>query len=225
MNSDMQLKKHVEDELSWEPGVNAAAIGVAVKDAVVTLTGHVPSFAEKRTAEQAVLRIHGVRALANELEGRFLATSEQTDEDIALKAASALLWHSSIPKDRIKVQVSKGFVTLERTADWQYQREAAESAVENLLGVKGVYNTVTVQPSHMRSEVRSEIEAALKRNAEIDARHISVSVLGNRVILSGETDSFFKKMTAARAAWNAPGVTWVENNIQVSPASRAATAA
>jgi len=225
MNSDMQLKKHVEDELSWEPGVNAAAIGVAVKNAVVTLTGHVPSFTEKSAAEQAVLRIHGVRALANELEVRFLPGSEQTDEDIALKAASALLWHSSIPQDRIKVKVSNGFITLEGTVDWQYQREAAESAVENLLGVKGVYNTVTVQPSHMRSEVRSEIEAALKRNAEIDARHISVAVLGNRVILSGETDSFYKKITAERAAWKAPGVTWVENNIQVSPASRAATAA
>jgi osmotically-inducible protein OsmY len=225
MSSDMQLKKHVEDELSWEPGVNAAAIGVAVKDAVVTLTGHVPGFAEKRTAEQAVLRIHGVRALANELEVRFLAGSEQTDEDIALKAASALLWHSSIPKDHIKLQVSNGFITLEGTVDWQYQREAAESAVENLLGVKGVYNTVTVQPSHMRAEVRSEIEAALKRNAEIDARHISVSVLGNRVILSGETDSFLKKITAERAAWKAPGVIWVENNIQVSPVSGVVTAA
>jgi osmotically-inducible protein OsmY len=178
MSSDMQLKKHVEDELSWEPGINAAAIGVAVKDAVVTLTGHVPTFAEKRTAEQAVLRIHGVRALANELDVRFLVGSEQTDEAIALKAASALLWHSSIPKDHVKVQVSNGFITLEGTVDWQFQREAAESAVENLLGVKGVYNTVTVQPSHMRAEVQSEIEAALKRNAEIEVRYISVSVLG-----------------------------------------------
>ncbi len=225
MSGDMQLKKHVEEELSWEPGVNAAAIGVAVKDAVVTLTGHVQSFVEKRAAEQAVLRIHGVRALANELEVRFLPGSEQTDENIALKAASALLWHSSIPKDRIKVQVSNGFITLEGTVDWQYQREAAESAVENLLGVKGVYNTVTVQPSHMRAEVRSEIEAALKRNAEIDARHVSVSVVQNRVILSGETDSFFKKITVERAAWKAPGVIWVENNIKVSPDSGAATAA
>ena len=153
MSSDMQLKKHVEDELSWEPGVNAAAIGVAVEDAVVTLTGHVPNFTEKRSAEQAVLRIHGVRALANELEVRFLAGSEEADQEIALKAASALLWHSAIPKDHIKVQVSNGFITLEGSVDWQYQRDAAESAVENLLGVKGVYNTVTVQPSHMRAEV------------------------------------------------------------------------
>ena len=225
MSSDMQLKKHVEDELSWEPGVNAAAIGVAVKDAVVTLTGHVATFAEKRTAEQAVLRIHGVRALANELEVRFLAGSEQNDEDIALKAASALLWHSLIPKDRIKIQVSNGFITLEGTVDWQYQREAAESAVENLLGVKGVFNTVTVQPSQLRAEVQAEIEAALKRNAEIEVRYISVSVLGNGVILSGETDSVVKKVAAERAAWRAPGVTWVENNIRVSPVSRTATAA
>jgi osmotically-inducible protein OsmY len=221
----MQLKKHVEDELSWEPSVNAAAIGVGVKDAIVTLSGHVTSFAEKRAAEHAVLRIHGVRALANELEVRFLAGSEETDEAIALKAASALLWHSLIPKDHIKIQVSNGFITLEGAVDWQYQRTAAESAVENLLGVKGVYNTVTVQPSHMRAEVRSEIEAALKRNAEIDAQHISVSVLDSKVVLAGETDSVFKKIAAERAAWKAPGVLWVENNIQVSPVNRTATAA
>jgi osmotically-inducible protein OsmY len=206
MSSDMQLKKHVEDELNWEPSVNGAAIGVAVKDAIVTLSGHVTSFAEKRAAEQAVLRIHGVRALANELEVRFLAGSQKTDEDIALTAASALLWHASIPKDRIKIQVSKG---------WQYQREAAESAVENLMGVQGVYNTVTVQPAHMHAEVQSQIEAALKRTAETKAQHISVSVQGSQVTLSGEMDSIVKKIAAERAAWNAPGVTWVQNNIEV----------
>jgi osmotically-inducible protein OsmY len=215
MSSDMQLKKHVEDELNWEPSVNGAAIGVAVKDAIVTLSGHVTSFAEKRAAEQAVLRIHGVRALANELEVRFLAGSQKTDEDIALTAASALLWHASIPKDRIKIQVSKGWITLEGTVDWQYQREAAESAVENLMGVQGVYNTVTVQPAHMHAEVQSQIEAALKRTAETKAQHISVSVQGSQVTLSGEMDSIVKKIAAERAAWNAPGVTWVQNNIEV----------
>jgi len=215
MSSDMQLKKHVEDELNWEPSVNGAAIGVAVKDAIVTLSGHVTSFAEKRAAEQAVLRIHGVRALANELEVRFLAGSQKTDEDIALTAASALLWHASIPKDRIKIQVSNGWITLEGTVDWQYQREAAESAVENLMGVQGVYNTVTVQPAHMHAEVQSQIEAALKRTAETKAQHISVSVQGSQVTLSGEMDSIVKKIAAERAAWNAPGVTWVQNNIEV----------
>jgi osmotically-inducible protein OsmY len=215
MSSDMQLKKHVEDELSWEPSVNGAAIGVAVKDAIVTLSGHVTSFAEKRAAEQAVLHIHGVRALANELEVRFLAGSQRTDEDIALTAASALLWHASIPKDRIKIQVSNGWITLEGTVDWQYQREAAESAVENLMGVQGVYNTVTVQPAHQHADVRSQIEAALKRTAETEAQHISVSVQGSEVTLSGEMDSIVKKIAAERAAWKAPGVTWVQNNIQV----------
>ena len=225
MSSDMQLKKHVEDELSWEPSVNAAAIGVGVKDAIVTLSGHVTSFAEKRAAEHAVLRIHGVRALVNELEVRFLAGTEHTDEDIALTAASALLWHSLVPKDRIKVQVSDGWITLEGTVDWQYQREAAESAVENLLGVKGVNNTVSVQPKHTHAEVRSGIEAALKRNAAIEVQHISVSVLGHKVILSGETDSVVKKIAAERAAWQAPGVDWVENLIKVSPVGRTVTAA
>lgn len=138
MNSDMQLKKHVEDELSWEPSVDAAAIGVGVKNAIVTISGHVTNFAEKHAAEKAVMRIHGVRALANELEVRLPADSGRADEDIARAAAFALAWNSSIPKDRIKIQVSHGVVTLEGTVDWHYQVVAAGFAVEHLLGVKGL---------------------------------------------------------------------------------------
>jgi len=226
MSGDMQLKKHVEDELSWEPSVNAAAIGVAVKDAIVTLSGHVSSYAEKRAAEQAVTRIHGVRALANELDVKFSTDSRRTDEDIAQAAVSSIAWHASIPKDHIKIQVSHGWVTLEGSVDWQYQRMAAESAVENLMGVLGVRNLVTVKSAPARAEVRSQIEAAIKRDAEIEAQRISVAIQDNKVILSGKVDSLGKRIAAERAAWKASGVYWVENNILVSPISRrSATAA
>lgn len=222
MNSDMQLKKHVEDELSWEPSVDAAAIGVGVKNAIVTLSGHVANFAEKHAAEKAVMRIHGVRALANELEVKLPADSGRADEDIARAVAFALAWNSSIPKDRVKIQVSHGMVTLEGTVDWHYQVVAAGFAVEHLLGVKGVINLVTVRTVPARTEVKSQIEAALKRNAEVDAQRIIVTVQGNRVVLSGTAESIAERVAAERAAWKAAGVGWVENDIVVSPAGKEA---
>lgn len=225
MNSDMQLKQHVEDELSWEPSVDAAAIGVAVKDAIVTLSGHVNNFAAKRGAEQAVLRIRGVRALANELEVKLPTDSSRTDEDIARAAASILTWNPSTPQDRIKIQVSDGWVTLEGTVDWYYQRAAAELAVHGLMGVRGLSNQLTVKSAPMRSEVKSQIEAALKRNAEVDAQRITVTVQGTGVILSGTASSLFEKIAAERAAWKASGVGWVGNDIRVSPTSTAFNAA
>ena len=225
MSGDMQLKKHVEDELSWEPSVNAAAIGVAVKDAIVTLSGHVSSYAEKRAAEQAVTRIHGVRALANELDVKFPSDNRRTDEDIAQAAVSSIAWHSSIPKDRIKIQVSHGWITLEGSVDWQYQRMAAESAVENLMGVIGVRNLVAVKSAPARAEVKSQIDAAIKRDAEIESQRISVAIQDSKVILSGKVDSLTKRIAAERAAWKASGVHSVENNILVSPIGRSAKAA
>jgi osmotically-inducible protein OsmY len=200
MSGDMQLKKHVEEELSWEPSVNAAAIGVAVKGAIVTLSGNVASYAEKHAAEQAVMRIHGIKALANELEVRLPTDTGRTDEDIARAAVSALAWNAFIPKDRIKIQVSQGWITLEGTVDWHYQRVTAESAVAFLMGVKGVVNLVTVKSVPVRTEVKSQIEAALKRNAEVDAQRILVTVHGNKVTLSGTTGSMAERVAAERAA-------------------------
>jgi osmotically-inducible protein OsmY len=219
MSGDMQLKQHVEDELTWEPSVDGAAIGVAVKDAIVTLSGHVNNFAQKRTAEQAVLRIRGVRALANELEVKLPSDSSRTDEDIARAVASILTWNPSIPKDRIKVQVSDGWVTLEGTVDWYYQRVFAEMCVQGLLGVRGLSNQLTVKSAPIRNEVKSQIVAALKRNAEVDAQRINVAIQGNKVILSGTAGSIFEKIAAERAAWKAAGVGSVENEIRVAPGS------
>ncbi len=225
MNGDMQLKQHVEDELSWEPVVNAASIGVGVKDAIVTLSGHVTNFAEKRAAQQAVQRIHGVRALANELEVKLPTDSSRTDEDIARAAASIFAWNSSIPKDKVKIQVSHGWITLEGNVDWHYQRTAAEYAAEDLMGVKGVTNQLTVTESPVRAEVKSQIEAALKRNAEVDAQHISVTIQGNTVTLSGTVSSMTEKVAAERATWKAWGVGWIQNELKVTPFSNSLTAA
>lgn len=225
MSGDMELKQHVEDELSWEPSVNAAAIGVAVKDAIVTLSGHVKTFAERHAAEQAVLRIRGVRALANELEVKLLADDKRTDEDIARTVASILDWNPSIPKGRIKIQVSDGWVKLEGVVDWYYQRSAAGLSVQGLMGVKGIINQLTVRSAPIRNEVKSQIEAALKRSAEIDARRINVMLEGNKVILSGTVSSLSERDAAERAAWKAAGVGWVENDLAVSPTTSVFNAA
>jgi osmotically-inducible protein OsmY len=170
--SDVELQRAVLEELRWEPGVNAAHIGVAVKDGVVTLTGHVPSYAERYWAEKAAKRVHGVRAVANELDVKLPGSSKRTDEDIAAAAVNALRSNLSVPADKIKVIVSSGWVTLEGEVEWQYQRDAAERAVRYLPGVTGVSNLITVRFRVPPPEFRAKIEDALKRSATPDARHV-----------------------------------------------------
>lgn len=189
--TDLELKKSVEAELNWEPSLNAAAIGVAVKGGVVTLTGHVDSYWEKVAAERAAGRVAGVKAVANELEIRLPVSSERTDEDIARAAVNALQWSVLVPPERIKVKVSKGWVTLEGGVDWQFQKAAAERAVRDLIGVKGVSNLIEVKPKVSASEIKSQVEAALKRSAEFDANRITVETDGDKVILRGTVRSAF----------------------------------
>jgi osmotically-inducible protein OsmY len=220
--TDLELKKSVESELNWEPSVNAAEIGVAVKDGVVTLTGRVESYWEKIAAERAATRVSGVKAIANELEIRLPTSSERTDEDIAQAAVRALDWYISVPSDRIKVKVSKGWVTLEGSVDWQYQKTAAEEAVRNLIGVKGVLNHIEVKPQVSKVEVKSAIEAALRRSAEVDANRITVETAGDKVILRGTVRSWFEREEAERAAWRSPGVRSVDNRITIGVTAAAA---
>ena len=163
--TDAELQRDVLDELEWEPSVDAAHIGVSVKDGVVTLTGHVSSYAEKYAAERAAKRVHGVKAVANEIDVKLPGSSRRTDEDIAEAAVSALKSHLSVPADRIKVTVRNGLVTLEGEVEWQYQKIAAENAVRYLAGVTGVSNLITVKPRVSPSELKSKIEDALKRSA------------------------------------------------------------
>ena len=221
--TDMELKKNVEAELSYEPSVHAAEIGVAVKDSIVTLTGYVQSLWEKVSAERAATRVNQVRAVVNELEVRLPQLNERTDENIAREAVHALDWAASVPSDRIKVKVSKGWITLQGTVDWKFQRAAAEEAVQNLIGVKGVVNLIDVKPQVSKTEVKSAIQAALKRSAEVDASRITVETDGDKVVLRGTVRSWFEREEAERAAWRAPGVRSVDNRITIGAA--AATAA
>lgn len=213
--TDSSLQQAVLDELNWQPSVNAANIGVAAKDGVVTLTGHVGSYAEKWTAERAAGRVFGVKAVAEELEVRYPFEKKEDDADIAQRALQVLSWDTEVPKDKVKVKVEKGVVTLSGDLDWHYQRSAAETDVRKLHGVTGLTNDIVIKPRVQASNVRDKIMAALKRRAQIEADNITVTTDGSKVTLSGKVDTWNERRLAETTAWSAPGVTRVENRLTV----------
>jgi osmotically-inducible protein OsmY len=217
MKDEKALQRDVLDELQWEPSVEAAGIGVTARGGVVTLTGTVPSYNEKVTAERVAKRVHGVKAVANDVEVRPPGAGERTDTDIAQAAIDALRWKTSVPDERIKVSVSRGWVTLEGEVDWHYQSESAEESVRHLLGVRGVINQVAVRPRASAADIKSRIEAAFRRSADLDAQKVRVEVHDGTVTLRGDVHSWAERQVAKRTAWSAPGVTTVEDHITITP--------
>lgn len=215
--TDRDLQQHVQTALDWEPSIDAANIGVSVDDGVITLRGDVRSYSEKATAERVTLGVYGVKAVANDVTVRLGDGQKRTDTDIAQAAVFALRWNTMVPDEKITVTVTDGWVTLTGRVDWEYQRAAAANTVRDLAGVRGVTNTIGLEPHVSATDVKSTIEAALKRSAEVDARRINVAVADRKVILSGNVHSWFERNEARHAAWSAPGVKEVEDHIAVVP--------
>lgn len=213
--SDKTLKQAVEDELKWEPSIDAEHIGVTAEDGVVTLTGHVGSYAEKFTAEKATKRVKGVRAIAQELEIRFPNDKKTSDDQIAKRALDIIAWDSTIPNDMVQLKVQNGFITLSGQVDWYYSRDDAESAIRRLAGVKGIANDIIIKPRAQALDIKHLIETALQRNAEVEAGSIKVSVLNGRVTLDGKVKAWYERDLAERTAWSAPGVISVEDHINI----------
>ena len=214
-SADKDLRDRVEQQLDWNPEINSAKIGVAAEDGVVTLTGFVETYSEKLAAEKDVKRVYGVKGLANEIEVKL--PSKRTDTDIVQDALHALKSRVNVPDDKIKLTAKDGWLYLDGKVDWKYQKDAAESAVRRLSGVRGVTNRVDVRPRASSFEVRTKIEDALTRNAEIDARRILVETHDGTVELWGNVRTWLEKEEAEGATWNAPGVISVKNHIMVVP--------
>jgi osmotically-inducible protein OsmY len=215
MSSDNQLQQAVLAELKWEPSVTAAHIGVAANAGVVTLSGHVGSFAEKLAAEATARRVKGVKALAEEIEVRLPFATKKTDEEIAAAALGRLAWDVSVPNDAVKVKVEKGRITLTGQVDWQYQRQAAEHDVRGLYGVVGTSNQIKINPKVNTSNISDDIMHALHRSWFFDPKTINVSADEGEVRLSGTVRSWHERQVAAATAWAAPGVTDVVNDIVI----------
>lgn len=216
--SDLLIRQHVEEELLWDPSLPAAAIGVEVRDSVVTLTGKVESYAQKHAATELVAQVRGVRGVADDLEVRLPAEFQRSDQDIAHSIASIFTWNTCIPHDRIHAQVAEGWVTLEGIVDLRFQRSAAELAVSCVMGVKGITNGITVQPGAVPRNAKARIEAALARNAAAALGNVCIAVDDDTVLLTGPVLSSAVRNAVEQVAWKTPGIQRVQNELRVEPA-------
>jgi osmotically-inducible protein OsmY len=214
---DTSLQQDIIDELDFEPSVNAAHIGVVVDDGVVTLSGHVGSYAEKMAAERAARRVKGVRAIAQEIEVRYPYDKKTADDEIATRALTILRWNTVVSPDSVQIRVQEGWVTLTGEVDWQFQRVAAESQIRRLSGVAGVMNSITIKPHAQTADIKRKIEEALKRSAEVEARNIRVSMSGGgRIALEGTVHDWQEREAVTNAAWSAEGVLSVEDRLTLA---------
>ena len=217
MRTDKQLQESVVKALDWEPGVNAAQIGVTVQQGVITLAGRVGTLRERWIAEKTARHVWGVRGIANDLAVALDGASTRSDTAIAGAAVNALSWNSAIPPELIQVTVRDGWVTLTGTVPWQYQKASAEKAIEHLYGVKGVANSIVVKAPVTACDVRHRIEEAFKRSADIDAKRVSVEAHNGTVVLKGTVHSLTERAAAEHAAWAAPGVIAIDDQLVVAP--------
>ena len=215
MTKDSQLQSDVLAELNWKPSLDAAHIGVTAKDNIVTLTGQLSHYMEKNVAETAAKAVYGVTAVANDIVVKLPGSMHRTDQDIAEAAVSALKWDFEVPKDQITVIVKNGWVTLEGAVDWQYQKDAAKRCVQYLMGVTAVNNAISIKPTAKWSDVTRNIEEAFRRSADVDARRIAVVTHDGKVTLSGNVSSWAEQTEAVTAAWAAPGVNAVDDQLTV----------
>ena len=217
VKTDKELQRDILDEFEWEPRVDAADIGVSVEDGVVILNGRVKSLIEKWVAERVVQRVEGVTAVTDELVVKLPGESHYTDADLACAAANALDWNSSVPRNRIKIVVEDGWIDLKGNVDHQFEKDAASEAVRVLKGVRGVRNLIIVTPSSVSpSDIKQKIERALERAAQVDAQKITVETEGGKVTLHGDVKTWAEREEAERAAWAAPGVFEIENDIRIA---------
>lgn len=215
MKTDAQLKKDVQAELEWSPAIDATRVGVAVADGVVTLSGHLRSFAEKTAVERAVKRVAGVRGVAVELDVSLAPHHQVSDTEIAAAVQTAFRWHALIPEDRIHFTVEQGRVTLTGTVDWEYQRHNAEAAVRPLNGVQDVVNKIHLRAREAPAYVVHRIHEALARYADDEASHIEVLVEGGTATLRGSVNSWAERDLVQHAAWSAPGIQRVFNELKL----------
>ena len=216
MKTDIELKTDVAAELVWDPAINAANIGVMVKDGVVTLAGHIDTYAEKHAVERAVRRVAGVRAIALDLDVKLSPEHKRDDSDIAQAAVTAMRLNSLIPDGRVKVEVEEGWITLTGQVDWSYQFASAEQCLRSLAGVRGITNNVTIKPRVQGKDIAGQITAALTRQAQREAKHIGIDVAGAVVTLSGKVHSMTEHDAAIGAAYSTAGVSRVVDHLQVT---------
>jgi osmotically-inducible protein OsmY len=212
---DIRLRQNILDEMEFEPSIDAAGIGVAVHSGIVTLTGHVRTYAEKEAAERVASRVKGVRGIAADIEVQIFGPKATDDDDIARRAVKMLDWNVSVPKDSVQVRVLTGWITLKGQVEWQYQKNAAYDAVRDLAGVVGVSNLIELKPRITAVDVKKRIEDAFQRDAALEADAIKIDVKGGKVILSGKVKTWSERQAAERAAWSAPGISTLDDRLTV----------